>query len=368
MIVPFKKPYFDNHECDNVRNALLGGMDYLNEAKALLEKHFDTNEIFLTSTGSTAIDLLFFALDLPPGSEVIMPSFTFPSCANTLLRAGLKPVFAEISADTLTLDIDDVTARITSHTRCIVPTHYGGVSCDLDVIKEQGILIVEDAALSYNAFYKGKPLGTVGDMGVLSFHHTKNISSDQGGALLVNKEDPDLLRKLNMIYENGTNKTDYLCGRTPNYQWQQPGMNPKMPNICAAVLAAQLEKANGLTEKQRHITRFYRNHLSEAAKSGAFDLGHIPEYNRDNGHIFYMVFRDAALRERIRNALASHGICANFHYMPLHASPMGQKLGYRPEDLPITQDISARILRLPVYAELSDAQCEEVVGRIREVL
>lgn len=366
MRIPFKKTYYDQIETDCVRDAL-SGTDYVHKAKTLLSKHFEGASIFLTTSGSAAFDLLFAGLNLPKGSEVILPSFTFPSAANTILRYGLTPVFADICEDTKTLDIDDVRKRMTANTMCVLPTHYGGASCDLNKLRTVcgNIPIIEDAALSFGASYDGKPLGMVGDMGIMSFHHTKNISADQGGLLLVDPRHTSLIEKLTMIADNGTDKAQFLRGQKAFYSWQTAGMNVQMPNINAAVLFAQLNKADEITNKQKKVWQYYYNHLSPL---GDIALPHVPAYNHDNAHVFYIVLKDKQTREYLRKHLAKRGISAHFHYMPLHTSAMGQKLGWKPDDLPVTQSVSARMLRLPIYADMPMEDCEMVASAIKEAL
>lgn len=366
MSIPFKKTYYDEAEAKCLQDAL-SGTDYIQKVKTLLLERFDDTPMFLTTSGSAAFDLLFAGLELPEGSEVILPSFTFPSAANTILRYGLTPVFADICEDTQTLDIDDVQRRMTAKTKCVLPTHYGGASCDLDKLRTVcgDILIVEDAALSFGATYHCKPLGMVGDMGIMSFHHTKNISADQGGLLLVNPSHSSIIEKLTMIADNGTDKAQFLRGKKAFYSWQTSGMNVQMPNINAAVLFAQLNKTDVITNKQKEIWQYYFNQLSRLS---GIALPHVPAYNEDNAHVFYIVFKDKQTRENVRKHLKKNAIAAHFHYMPLHTSVMGQKLGWKPGDLPITQSISERLLRLPIYADMSEKDCDTVVSAIEEAL
>lgn len=366
MSIPFKKTYYDQTELKCLQDAL-SGTDYIKKVITLLSARFGDTPLFLTTSGSAAFDLLFAALDLAAGSEVILPSFTFPSAANTILRYGLTPVFADICEDTKTLDIDEVRKRMTAKTKCILPTHYGGASCDLEKLRTMcgDSLIIEDAALSFGASYHGKPLGTIGDMGIMSFHHTKNISADQGGLLLIDPRHTSIIEKLTMIADNGTDKAQFLRGEKVFYSWQTAGMNVQMPNINAAVLYAQLKKAAEITNRQKTVWQYYFEHLSPLS---GIALPHVPAYNEDNAHVFYIVLKDKQTRERVRKHLEERGISAHFHYMPLHTSVMGEKLGWTPDDLPITQSVSERLLRLPIYANMSTEDCEIVVSAIKEAL
>jgi dTDP-4-amino-4,6-dideoxygalactose transaminase len=369
-MIPFKQTYYDEHDAALVRAALLDGVDLRPRARKMLESRFPGRRAFLTTSGSTAFELLFAGLALEPGSEVIMPSFTFPSCASAALRAGLHPVFADIDTQTLTLNLNDIERITTERTRSIALMHYGGASPDMAALLRQnaGCFIVEDAALSIGASHLGRPLGGIGDAGILSFHETKNVSADEGGALLVSESHTALIERLQMIYDNGTNRAAFLRGEASSYTWQVPGMNVSMPNLCAALLCAQLEKEAEITRLHRQVCGYYREALADDARRCGFALPHIPPENTDNGHVFYLLFAEEAQRERVRRHLLERGIDARFHYMPLHASAMGAKLGYQPKDLPVTQRVSAGLLRLPVYAELTEGQCAAVTAAVREAL
>jgi len=370
MRVPFKKTYYDERDAQIVRAAILDCTDFRPQVRKLLEDRFLDRAVFLTSSGSAAFELLFAALSLEMGSEVIMPSFTFPSCANAALRAGLKPVFADIDAKTLTLELDDIKRMTTGRTHCVAVTHYGGSSLNMDdlMLHCEGQFVVEDAALSFGARYQGMPLGGIADAGILSFHETKNISAGEGGALLVDHRHTALIDRIQMIYDNGTDKEAFLHGEVSGYTWQSEGLNVAMPNLSAALLTTQLEKEKEITRLHRQVCAYYRNHLADIAERYDITLAHIPKGNEDNGHVFYLLFADNKQRERVRLHLAAKGIDAYFHYMPLHASAMGEKLGYKPDDLPATQHVSSCLLRLPVYAGLTEAQCETVISALQEAL
>lgn len=366
MRVPFKKTYYDEREADNVRDLLLG-VDYISKAKEELQGIYEGSTLFLTNSASSAFDLLFAALDLQRGGEVIMPSFTYPSAANTVLRYGLVPVFVDLDETTMALSLDDAQAKMTEKTVCVIPTHYGGSSVDMGEMKKLcgDAVIIEDTALSFGAQYRGKPLGSIGDYGVVSFHKTKNVSSEQGGLLLVNSKDDALTDKLQTIYDNGTDKQAFLEGKTHAYSWQTVGQNAAMPNMNAAVLAAQLDKAQDIKTQQRKIYEYYMRRFTgvEGVK-----LPKIPKYNQDNYHVFYIVFDNNKTRETVRKVLEQKGIGAYFHYTPLHASAMGQKLGYKAEDIPVTMRVSECMLRLPIYSGMSMEQCEYVADSVLEAL
>ncbi len=364
MQVRFKKTYYDDAEAASVCQALTG-TDYVAKVKARLERDFGC--AYLTSSGSGAFDLLFDALSFKPGSEVIIPSYTFPSVANTALRCGLKLVFAEIDRRTMTLDIADVQRKITDKTCAVVTTHYGGASVDMEALRGVlgDIVLVEDAALAFGASYKNRPLGAIGDAAIFSFHHTKNISCEQGGALILSDRLAESLGdKIQRVYDLGTDKADFLAGQVPAYTWREIGLNTVMPNTSAAILYAQLDKVDAITEKQRDICTYYRTALSELGDKQGFSLPVVPDDNHDNHHVFYLLFETPEARERVRLRLKADGVEAHFHYMPLHASAMGRRLGCKPEDLPVTQFVSGCLLRLPVYASLTQEECLYVAERI----
>lgn len=366
MKIPFKKTYYNEREAECVRDTLLGA-DYISKAYGELQSIYESSTLFLTNSASSAFDLLFAALDFEKGGEVIMPSFTYPSAANTVLRYGLKPVFAEIDENTMVLDLADVKSKMTERTVCVIPTHYGGSSVDMDELKELcgDAVVIEDAALSFGAEYRERPLGSVGDYGIVSFHRTKNISAEQGGLLLVNGKDEDLVNKLQMIYDNGTDKQAFLEGKTQAYSWQTVGQNALIPNMNAAVLVAQLEKAHDIKTQQRKIYEYY---MSRFNRLKGVKLPKVQKYNEDNYHVFYIVFKDNKTREVVRKTLEQKSIGAHFHYTPLHASVMGQKLGYKADDLPVTMRVSECMLRLPIYSGMTMEQCEYVADSVLEAL
>ena len=359
MKTPFKKTYYDKTEFKYLKDAMLNGTDYLDKVKEKLSGIYECKNVYMTCNGSSAFDLLFYALDFKAGSEVIMPSFTYPSVANTVLRMGLVSVFCDIDSTTLVMDLEDVKRKITEKTCCIVPTHYGGASVDMDRLKDIAgdIFILEDAALSFGAKYKDKSLGAMGDAGILSFHKTKNISSDEGGALIV--KDYSLSRRLDIIYENGTDRRAFIRGKIDYYSWQKAGMNLAMNNLSAAILSSQIEKAENILIRQRTIYERYEKGLSEPAMKYGFGLPNVPKSNKNNYHVFYIMLKDNSQREHVRLYLAEQGIGAYIHYVPLHMSKMGHDLGYEDDDFPATKDVSERILRLPIYASMNieDALC-----------
>ena len=364
MDIPFKKTYYDEEEVRCVRDAL-SGADYTARVRDRLSEEFGA-PVFLTTSASSVFDLLLEALAID-GGEVILPSFTYPSAANTVLKYGLVPVFADIEEDTCVISIDDIERKMSKKTKFVIPTHYGGSSADMDELMQacKDVFVIEDAALSYGATYKNRPLGSISDFGVLSFHETKNVSSGGGGALVVNTDDEEVLEMIRTVYDNGTDRQKFLDGKVKAYSWQRRGTSVAMPGLSAAVLYAQLGKAQEIKEKQRAVYEYY---ISRFDGIDGVSLPKVPEYNADNYHVFYLRFSDFETRERVRTALEKKGIGAHFHYMPLHASAMGKKLGYKPEDLPATMRLSERMLRLPLYASLTEDECEAVAEAVMEAL
>ncbi len=369
MRIPFFQSCYDEKEIAYVQKALLCGVDYSEEVKKRLSDEYGPR-LFLTSSASAAFELLFAALAWERGGEVILPSFTYPSVANTLLRFGLTPVFAEIDENTKALDIEHALSLISPRTRAVIPTHYGAASADLNELKKNlgSVLLIEDAALAFGGQYRGKSLGTLGDMGVVSFHRTKNVSAVEGGMLILGEEHAELGDMMQTIYDNGTDRAAFLKGTVSAYTWQAAGMNVGMPVSHAAVLLAQLEKAREIQEKHEALYARYLDNLAGASKQYGFALPYIPDYNGNNFELFYILLPDEAARERVRIHLQDAGIGTAFHYMPLHASLMGQRLGYKPGDLPVTQSVSALLLRLPLFAGMTMAQCDAVSAAVLEAV
>ncbi len=369
--IEFNKPFYDDRDFQNIEKCLKSGRDYKEDVIGHLLGATGAGSILLTSGATSAMDLFFAGAALPQNTEVIMPSFTFPSAANAILRAGLKPVFADIDEKTLVLDINDVKNKISGQTSCIMPVHYGGVSMDMDelflVAEKLGICIFEDAALSYRGYYKGKHLGTMGSAGVISFHSTKNISSDGGGALLL--RDQEKIELYPELLANGTNKPSFVRGEVNEYTWQQPGAGTEMSCLTAALLNAQLEKDEEILSGREELWNGYYAILKSADVNEFADLPVVPDYNTNNFHVFYLVFKTAAIREHVRLTLKKSGIQAYIHYKPLHSSPMGQKLGFMVADLPITISVSKRLLRLPMHMHmsLSDVEyvCEIIMAAVK---
>ncbi len=305
-------------------------------------------------------------LDLEPGDEVIVPSFTFPSVINAFVLRGAKPVFADIRRDTMNLDESLLSSLISTATRAIVPVHYAGVGCEMRQIsalaEHHGIAIVEDNAHGLFGRYRGKSLGTFGSLATQSFHETKNFSCGEGGALLIN--DPLFIERAEIIREKGTNRKQFFRGQVDKYTWVDKGSSYLPSDILAAILYAQFEVRGAIQARRRELWLAYQSHLSTWAKSCGVQLPFVPDYCDQTYHIFYLVMPDLPSRTALIEHLKSHHILSVFHYMPLHLSEMGQRFGGYQGQCPVSEQISERLLRLPLYSALTDSDQSRIIEAI----
>lgn len=372
MIVPFNRPYITGNEVKYIERLLRSGSTiagdgrYTKKVNALLESCFGARRAMMTTSCTGALEMATYLLQLKPGDEVIVPSFTFSSTANPVLLSGARVVFADISEDTLNIDPADIERKITPQTRAIYPVHYAGVSCDMDVVmgvaREHGLWVVEDAAHAVNATYKNKYLGTIGDFGCYSFHETKNYVCGEGGALLINAENKEILARAEILREKGTDRSRFYRGETDKYTWVDIGSSYLPSDILSAFLYAQLEKMGEIQRKRLDAYHFYYSALKPLEREGLLRLPVIPAYAGHNAHLFYILMRSHMARDEVIRRLKPMGVSALFHYLPLHASPMGYRLGYRPGDLPVTESVSGRLLRLPLYAGITSDELKYVVS------
>jgi dTDP-4-amino-4,6-dideoxygalactose transaminase len=298
-------------------------------------------------------------LDIQQGDEIIMPSYTFVSTANAFALRGGVPVFVDIRKDTLNIDEAKIEAAITSKTRAIVPVHYAGVACDMDgimgIAKKHNLYVVEDAAQAIFATYKGKKLGAIGDLGCLSFHATKNIVSGEGGALLVNNE--KFIERAEIIREKGTNRSRFIRGEVDKYTWEDIGSSYLPSDILAALLYAQLERADEIQELRKQAWDHYRLALQDGVNKGWFEVAGIPDYEHEhNYHMFYLIMRTTEERDGLILYLRELGIQATFHYVPLHSSPAGLRYARAHGTMSNTDDLSSRLVRLPLYSGMDGAE------------
>jgi dTDP-4-amino-4,6-dideoxygalactose transaminase len=328
-----------------------------------LQTIFGARHALLTPSCTSALEMAMLALDIGPGDEVILPSFTFVSTANCVMLRGATPVFADILPDTLNIDPADVARRITPRTRAIVPVHYAGVACAMDALLElsraHGLAVVEDAAHAIDARYKGRYLGTLGDFGCYSFHATKNIVCGEGGALLTSSD--ALAARAHVIHEKGTNRAAFMQGLVDKYSWVDVGSSYVLSDLLAAVLQVQLGKRAAIKARRGAIWRRYFEGLRPLAERELLALPTIPPECDSSYHIFFLRVASGELRDRLLQALRAAGIGAAFHYVPLHSSPFGQSQGWHHERLPVTEQCSRTLIRLPLYPAMSDAQVEYVL-------
>lgn len=326
----------------------------------------------MTTSCTTALELATHLLNLKHGDEVIVPSFTFVSTVNPILLSDAKPVFVEIREDTLNIDVEDIRRKINEKTIAIYVVHYAGVACQMDEImelaQEHDLYVVEDAAHGVNAKYKNKYLGTIGHLGCYSFHDTKNYVCGEGGALLINIDDKGILDRAEIIREKGTNRSKFFRGEIDKYTWVDIGSSYLPSDILAAFLFAQFENLAEIQEKRLCIYNKYNRILKPFEEKGIIQLPVVPEYAEHNAHLYYILFRNSKMRDNVMNGLKTRGVHATFHYIPLHSSPMGLKLGYKAGDFPITENVSSRLLRLPVYAGMTPTELNYTVASLKEVL
>jgi dTDP-4-amino-4,6-dideoxygalactose transaminase len=316
------------------------------------------------------LEMAAILADVQSGDEVIMPSYTFVSTANAFVLRGAVPVWCDIREDTLNMDETKIETLITSKTKAIVPVHYAGVGCEMDVIMEiaarHNLLVIEDAAQAVNATYRGRYLGTIGHLGCYSFHETKNLISGEGGALVIN--DKRFKERAEIIREKGTNRSQFFRGQVDKYTWVDTGSSFLPSELVAAFLYAQLEEADKINEKRLSIWNAYYEGFQSLEKAGKLRLPVIPENCEHNAHMFYIVLPSAEQRDALLNNLTAREINAVFHYIPLHTSPMGRQIHPKPPQLPITEDLASRLLRLPMFFELAEAGIKYVVNSIFDVV
>ena len=368
-MVPFNIPPYVGKELDYVAQAVLvnhklcGDGPFTKQCQKWLEEHTGCYRALLTTSCSMASDMAAMLCDLQPGDEVILPSFTFCSTANSVVLRGAVPVFVDVRPDTMNLDETKIEDAITERTKAIFVVHYAGVACEMDTImdiaRRHHLIVVEDAAQGVMSTYKGRPLGTIGDFGCYSFHETKNYSMGEGGALLVN--DPSKADRAEIIREKGTDRSLYLRGQVDKYTWKECGSSYLPSEMNAAYLLAQLEVAEQINDKRLSVWNYYYDQLKPLEEEGLLRLPAVPAECRHNAHIFAVRLKDIEERTEFTKYMREHGVQVSFHYIPLHGSPAGQKFGrFHGEDVYTTRE-SERLTRLPMYYSISDEDREQVV-------
>ena len=330
---------------------LAGDGYFTKKCQRWLEKNLGTKKAFLTHSCTSALEMAAILADIKPGDEVIMPSYTFVSTANAFVLRGGIPVFVDIRPDTLNIDENLIEKAITRKTKAIVPVHYAGVGCEMDTIlkiaRRHGLLVIEDAAHCVKATYKGRELGTIGDLGALSFHETKNIISGEGGALLVNN--PRFIKRAEILWQKGTDRSRFMRGEVDKYTWRDLGSSFLPGELMAAFLWAQLSQANKITQRRLKTWHRYNTAFESLEKRGCIQRPVIPSVCRHNAHNYFLIFPCSYQRNAIIKNLKSKNINAVFHYLPLHLSPIEKKWKKVRANCPVSEKISDCLVRLPLY-------------------
>jgi len=354
----------------NAGNILAGDGPFTKRCHHWLEQHSACNKALLTHSCTAALEMTALLLDIQPGDEVIMPSYTFVSTANAFVLRGGVPVFVDIREDTLNLDERLIEAAITPKTRAIVPVHYAGVACEMDTImdiaRRHGLRVIEDAAQGVMASYKGRALGSIGDLGAFSFHETKNVISGEGGALLVN--DPALAMRAEIIREKGTDRSRFFRGEIDKYTWQEVGSSFLPGELIAAFLWAQLEEAKTITNSRLAIWEHYYAALKPLEQQGLLRCPIVPSTCKHNAHMFYVLLEKNIDRQHVLSELKLNGINSVFHYVPLHSSPAGKRFGRTHGSMDVTNNQSERLVRLPLWVGLKPEQQDLIASLIKRLL
>ena len=367
--IEFNRPYMTGKELQYIAEAnqghrLAGDGPFTKRCHQWLEAQTGARKALLTHSCTAALEMAALLLDIKPGDEVIMPSYTFVSTANAFVLRGGVPVFVDIREDTLNLDETLVEAAITPRTRAIAPVHYAGVSCEMDAIQEVAsryeLAVVEDAAQGVESTYKGRKLGSIGTFGALSFHETKNVISGEGGALLVN--DAAYVARAEIIREKGTDRSQFFRGEIDKYTWQEVGSSFLPGELIAAFLWAQLERSENILHFRLDAWRHYHELLAPLEDKGILRRPFIPEYCGHNAHMYYVLLASYIDRPAVLATLKANGVQSVFHYVPLHSSPGGQRYGRAHGDLGVTNRQSDRLVRLPLWIGLTQSQQERIVG------
>jgi len=371
--VPLNKPGLLGNEIEYILQAVRGGHIsgdglFTKRCHRFLEQALGVPKVQLTTSCTHAPEMAALLLEIQPGDEVIVPSFTFVTTVNAFVLRGARPVFIDIRPDTLNLDETQLEQLVTSRTKAIVPMHYAGIACEMDAITEVatrcGVAVVEDNAHGLFGKYKGKYLGTFGCLATQSFHETKNFICGEGGALLIN--DPQYIERAEIIREKGTNRTRFFRGQVDKYTWVDVGSSYLPSDILAAFLYAQLETRDEIQTRRRQIWEYYYQNLKQWAQNHDVRLPIVPAYCEQPYHLFYLLMPSLEQRQALIDHLKARGILSAFHYLPLHLSEMGRRFGGKKGDCPVTEGVSDRLLRLPFYNIMTEAEQALVVESIVE--
>lgn len=373
MTIRFNFPHQVGTEIECIRDALkcgrlAGDGAYTKKCSALLGEYLGVKDVLLTHSCTAALEMAAILADIQPGDEVVMPSYTFVSTANAFVLRGAIPVFVDIRPDTLNIDESLINAAISPRTKAIVPVHYAGVACEMDAIidiaRQHGLLVIEDAAQALGSTYKNRKLGTIGDLAAFSFHETKNIVSGEGGALVINNQ--RFFERAEIIREKGTNRSRFFRGEVDKYTWVDVGSSYLPSELVAAFLFAQMQHIDEINSRRMAIWKRYESALRGLENGGFVTLPVIPGECNHNAHMFYLLTRTHREQVDLLAALKKKGINAVFHYIPLHASEAGRKFGQAGSSMHVTEDLSDRIVRLPLYPALTEDKIVFICATIRE--
>jgi dTDP-4-amino-4,6-dideoxygalactose transaminase len=369
--IPFNVPPVTGRELEYVRAVIerrefSGNGVFTARSQDWLKNRLGAHEALLTQSCTAALEMAAILADLEPGDEVIMPSFTFVSTANAVVLRRAIPVFVDIRADTLNIDETQIEAAITPRTKAIFAVHYAGICAEMDAIRQladrHGLIVVEDAAQALLSTYRGAPAGTLGHLGCFSFHETKNVTSGEGGALMLNE--PHFSGRAYAVWEKGTNRRAFRAGYVDKYSWVDCGSSFPPSEFTAAIVLAQLEQADVYTQARRVIWNRYQEGFAALSASGKARRPSVPPHCEHNGHLYYLVLSDQAARDRAIRALAADGIATVFHYVPLHSSPAGLRYARAHGSMCVTDEASAGLLRLPLYAGMAPSAADRVIERV----
>ncbi len=370
--IPFNRPFATGKEVDYIRAAiatpkLSGDGTYTAHCHTLLEQSLGIQRALLTTSCTHALEMAALLLNIAPGDEVVLPAFTFPSTANAFVLRGARPVFVDVRADTLNIDESQIEQRITKRTKAILVVHYAGIGCEMNTIlaiaRRHGIAVVEDNAHGLYGRYRGRNLGTFGQLAALSFHETKNFSCGEGGALLIN--DAHFNQRAEVLREKGTDRSRFFRGEIDKYNWIDVGSSYLPSELLAAFLRAQLEHRDQIQSMRREIWENYARELASWAETNGVRLPIIPPECEQCYHMFYLIMPSFKSRQALISHLGGLGILAVFHYLPLHLSPMGLRFGGREGDCPVTEDLADRLLRLPFFTGMSSSEQAQVIEAVR---
>ena len=373
MEIPFHKEYHFEQELEYVKDAFDIGVTasdgkYTSKAKALLKDKFGFQEVYMTTSATHALEMAALILDFKQGDEVILASFNFPSAANCIVLRGATPVFVDLDPKTMNISPEEIEKNISSKTKAIIVMHYAGIACDMDKImeisKKYKLPVIEDAAQALGSKFYDKNLGSMGDMACISFHSTKNFIAGEAGCLIINRKDKEWLKKAEIIRQKGTNRQDLINGKVSKYEWVDQGSSYCPSEILMAVLCSQLENFDRINIKRKKLASIYLERLSKKKYKNYFRPMILPEYANSNNHIFYIITKNKIIRDELQTFLKKHNIGSAFHFIPLHNSIMGKKYGFESNELKYTDNLSQRLLRLPLYNVISEKEINYVCDYI----